>query len=87
MKNNPQPPTAPVEETAPDESYGLIWPSKTSNTAIMFWCLAALGMIVAIYNLIYTLDYILIASLIGSSITLLWMGHIVNYLKQIANKK
>jgi len=96
MKENKQLPTPqidakyPIEETTTDESYGLIWPSKTSDTAIVFWCLAALGVFVVMgsfFAFANSLDYILIASLVGSSLTLLWMGHVVNYLKQIANKK
>ena len=63
-------------------------PDQTSEVAILLWLLAALGIMVAIINLLNSEFAITIeiASLVGSSITLFWMGHVVNYLKQIANK-
>jgi len=63
-------------------------PHQTSEVANLFWFLAALGIMVAIINFLNS-DFavtIEIVSLVGSSITLFWMGHVVNYLKQIANK-
>ena len=86
--------TSDIEKTTPTvdaEFPSLQSDDTTSDVAIAYWFLAVLGMIAAMIQMLDkhkdSLDYILIASLIGSSITLLWMGHIVNYLKQIANKK
>jgi uncharacterized membrane protein len=63
-------------------------PTSPSVTAFISWMLAGLIGFIGIFQLLdekATLYHII--ALIGSSLTLLWMGHVVNYLKQISDKK
>lgn len=62
--------------------------TSISVTAIICWVLAGFGGAVAFFKVLNSdVNSYYMTALIGSSLTLLWMGHIVNYLKQISDKK
>jgi len=56
---------------------------------IICWILAGFGVIVMFHKVLWSEDVnsYYLGSLFGSSLILFWMGHVVNYLKLIADKK
>ncbi len=57
--------------------------------AIICWILAGFGSIIMFFKVLGSDDMspYYLGSLFASSLILFWMGHVVNYLKLIADKK
>jgi hypothetical protein len=57
--------------------------------AIICWVLAGFGTIIMFFKVLWSenVSSYYLGSLFASSLILFWMGHVVNYLKLIADKK